>query len=246
MNDTIQNPSPDTQAKNLLQAKQRFISNVLTEKPDKLYRLDDFDTIRQQLFDNVENAVKTRFPLYNDRFTLTLEDVKYDDPADYSLSEQKKALLEGKSLTRRLRGRWVLKDSATDKPVSSTGRMTLMHVPYMTGRGTFIRNGHEYSFTNIMRLEPGVYTKQKDDEMVAQFNIRKGSGSGFNMRFIPKTGLFQVSRGTTNCPAYTVLKDMGVSDEDMEKSWGKELFEKNKAAGVGDKARNAANKIYNL
>ena len=236
----------DTTAKNLIQAKQRFISNVLTEKPKQIYRLDDFGTIRKQLYDNVENAVKTRFPLYNDRYTLSLEDVSYDDPEDYTLAEQKKALLEGRSLTRRLRGKWSLKDTGTGKTVSETGRMTLMRVPYMTGRGTFIRNGHEYSFTNIMRLEPGVYTKQKDGEITAQFNIRKGSGAGFNMRFIPQTGLFQISRGTSNCPAYTVLHDIGVTDEEMEKSWGKELFDKNKAAGIGEKARNAADKIYNL
>lgn len=235
----------NTLSKNLLKAKQRFIANVLTQKPDKIYRLDDFSTIRDQLFDNVAEAVKTRFPLYNDRYTLAIEDVEYDGNGRYTLADQKKALTEGRSLTRKLRGKWVLKDSATDKVVSTTGKVTLMKVPYMTERGTFIRNGHEYSFTNIMRLEPGVYTKQKEDEITAQFNIQKGSGAGFNMRFIPKTGLFQVSRGTTNCPAYTVLKDMGVTDEQMEKSWGKELFEKNKIAGEGAKARNAADSIYN-
>lgn len=231
--------------RNVLRAQQRFIADVLTEKPSKVYSLDDYQTIRTALFDNVKTAVQKRFPLYNDRYTLSLEDVDYDDPDTISLQDQKQAIMEGKSCDRRLRGSWVLRDSASDKELSRTRRMTLMRVPYMTDRGTFIRNGHEYVFTNIMRLEPGVYTKARNDEASAQFNVKKGTGGGFNMRLMPKTGVFQINRGTTNAPAYAVLKDMGVTDEQMQDAWGKELFEKNKAAGAGEKARAAADKIYN-
>lgn len=240
---------PDTTGtfNNLLRAKQKFISNVLdTEKPAKIYRLDDYKQIRTALFDNVKNAVKQRFPLYNDRVTLAIEDVDYDDPDEIDIPKQKQCILEGKSCDRRLRGRWVLRDAATDKVLSQTKRMTLMRVPYMTDRGTFIRNGHEYAFTNIMRLEPGVYTKKRDDEVSAQFNIQKGTGAGFNMFLTPETGIFKIKRGTTSCPAYTVFKDLGVTDDQMQQAWGKELFEKNKRAGTDDKARQAANKIYNM
>lgn len=230
---------------NGLRAQQKFIANVLTEKPVTMYAMDDYAAMRNQLFNNVKDAVANRFPLYNDRYTLAVEDVDYDDPDDIGVDEQKRAKLEGKSITRRLRGRWVLRDANTDKVVSQTKRMTLMRVPYMTDRGTFIRNGNEYAFTNIMRLQPGVYTKEKPDEISAQFNIQKGSGSGFNMRLLPKTGVFQISRGTQNAPAYTVFHDMGISDDQMREAWGDELFEKNKEAGSGEKARIAADKIYN-
>lgn len=231
--------------RNTLRAQQRFIADVLTERPTSVYSVDDYGAIRDALFNNVKEAVQKRFPLYNDRYTLTLEDVDYDDPEDVPLQDQKQAIMEGRSCDRRLRGSWVLRDSATDKEISRTKRMTVMRVPYMTDRGTFIRNGHEYVFTNIMRMEPGVYTKSRNDETSAQFNIKKGTGGGFNMRLLPKTGVFQISRGTTNAPAYTVLHDLGVSDKTMQDAWGKELFDKNKAAGLGEKARAAADKIYN-
>lgn len=230
---------------NALRAQQRFIADVLTEKPVDVYNLDDYGKIRNALFENVKTAVQKRFPLYNDRYTLTLEDVDYDDPADIDLQDQKQAIMEGRSCDRRLRGSWVLRDATNDKVVSRTRRMTVMRVPYMTDRGTFIRNGHEYVFTNIMRLEPGVYTKARNDETSAQFNVKKGTGGGFNMRLMPKTGIFQISRGTSNAPAYTVLHEMGVTDDQMQEAWGKELFEKNKAAGSGEKARAAAENIYN-
>ena len=246
-------PTPQTPKANPLgamanstRAVQQFIADVLTPKPDRVYRLDDYDTIRQIIFDNVKNAVQRRFPLRNDRFTLSLEDVDYDDPEDIDVSEQKKLLLDNKSSTRRLRGTWVLRDAETDKEISRSRRMTLMHVPRMTSRGTFIKNGKEYNLTNIMRLEPGVYCKQKPDEVSAQFNIKQGTGQGFNMLLNPKTGVFTIRRGTTNAPAYTVLHDMGVSDEQMQEAWGKDIFETNRSAGISDKGRASADKIYNM
>ena len=240
---------PDTQGtvNNLMRAQQKFIANTLAEGNDvKVFRMDDYPTIRKVLFDNVKNAISQRFPLYNDRYTLTIEDVDYDDPEEFDLQKQKQAILDGTSISRRLRGSWVLRDAKTDKEVSRTKRMTLMNVPYITDRGTFIRNGHEYAFSNIMRMEPGVYTKQRDDEVSAQFNIKKGTGAGFNMFLQPNTGIFKIKRNTTSAPAYTVFRDMGITDEQMKEAWGQELFDKNKAAGSDEKAAIAAKKIYNM
>jgi len=240
-------PDIEGALKNQMRAQQKFISNTLAKGKDvKIFRMDDYPTIRKVLFDNVQKAIKQRFPLYNDRYTLAVEDVGYDDPEDVSIQDQKKAILEGTSCSRRLRGTWVLRDAKTDKEVSRTRRMTLMQVPYITDRGTFIRNGHEYAFSNIMRMEPGVYTKQRSDEVSAQFNIRKGTGAGFHMMLQPNTGIFRIKRETSTAPAYTVFRDMGVTDEQMKEAWGQELFDKNKAAGSDEKARIAANKLYNM
>lgn len=237
-------PDPAGALSNQVRAVQQFISDTLTERPDRLYPLDDFGAIRQQLFDNVKTAVQRRFPMRNDRYTLAVEDVDYDDPEDIGADEQKRLLLEGGSSVRRLRGRWVLRRASDDSVVSRSKRMTLMRVPRMTDRGTFIKGGREFAMTNIMRLVPGVYCKGKDDEVTAQFNIRQGTGSGFSMVLTPSTGIFQFRRGTTNAPAYTVLHDFGVSDETMKKAWGDELFETNRAAGTGERARQAAAKLY--
>lgn len=231
---------------NNTRAVQQFIADVLTPKPDRLYRLDDYDTIRECIFDNVKNAVARRFPLRNDKFTLEVENLDYDDPDDIDVNEQKRILLNRKSSTRRLRGTWVLRDAATNKVIGRTRRMTLMHVPRMTSRGTFIKNGKEYNLTNIMRLEPGVYCKQKPDEVSAQFNIKQGTGQGFNMILNPNTGVFTIRRGTTNAPAYTVLRDMGVTDDQMKSAWGEDIFNTNRDAGTTNKARDAADKIYNM
>ena len=64
------------------------------------------------------------------------------------------------------------------------------------------------------------------------------------MSLNPKTGVFRMTRGTTNAPAYTVLRDMGVTDDQMKEAWGQEIFDNNKKAGLGDKARIAADRLY--
>ena len=231
---------------NIQRQTQAFIADILDQDKPVLYRADDYRTMRKLIFDKVQQSVLKRFPLYNSKYVLSVEDVGYADPDTYSYKEEKDAILNGKSVGRRLRGRYVLRDAATDKVISETGMQTLLNVPYMTDRGTFINNGHEYTFNNILRLQPGAYSKKNnDDELTTQFNVKKGTGAGFNMKFTPSRGLFQINRGTANAPAYTVMKDLGVTDEQMKASWGDELFKLNKEYGSTQKARIAAKKIYN-
>lgn len=225
--------------------KQRFISDVLTPKPDVLYSPGDYKTLRTLIYDNVKQAVTKRFPLSNQRYILDIQDLDYADPQDVSLKDQKKAIMENTSVGRRLRGSWVLRDAVTNKQIAKTAKTTLLKVPYITDRGTFIRSGSQYTFNTIMRLQPGVYTKRNtDDQISAQFNVKRGTGAGFGMKFTPSSGIFYITKGTRNVPAYAVMHDMGISDAQMEKSWGKELFLKNKEAGTTERAAGAMQQLY--
>lgn len=231
---------------NIQRQTQAFIADILDQEQPQLYKINDYRTMRRLIFDRVKKSVQKRFPLYNNKYVLSVENVQYKDPEQYSYKQEKEAILNGRSLGRRLTGSYVLTDAATGKEISRTNNQTLLNVPYMTDRGTFINSGHEYTFNNIMRLQPGAYAKKNnDDELTTQFNVKKGTGAGFNMRFVPSKGLFQINRGTANAPAYTVMKDLGVTDEQMKASWGDELFKLNKEYGSTEKARIAAKKIYN-
>lgn len=242
----MEEPKVQSLLNNIQRQKQRFIADVLDDDSPTFYRPDDYKTMRGLIFQRVKDAVAKRFPLYNDKYVLAVQDLDYDDPDEVSYKDQKKAVMQGKSVGRRLRGRYVLKDAATDQVISKTPVQTLLNVPYMTDRGTFINSGHEYTFNNIMRLQPGAYSKKNSaDEITAQFNVKKGTGAGFNMRFTPSKGLFYINRGTANAPAYTVMKDLGVTDDQMKAAWGDELFKQNKEFGTSQKARIAANRIYN-
>ena len=231
---------------NIQRQAQAFIADILDQQRPTLYSATDYKTMRKLIFDKVLSSVQKRFPLYNNKYVLSVEDLSYADPDTYSYKEEKEAILNGKSVGRRLRGSYVLKDASTDKVISKTPVQTLLTVPYMTDRGTFINSGHQYTFNNIMRLEPGAYAKKNnDDEITTQFNVKKGTGAGFNMRFTPSKGLFYINRSTANAPAYTVMKDLGVTDDQMKAAWGEQLFKKNKEFGSTQKARIAARRIYN-
>jgi DNA-directed RNA polymerase beta subunit len=228
-----------------IQATQRFISRTLTEKPDRIYRIDDYTAISNELYNNVKDAVTNRFPLSNDKYSLGVENVDYDDPDEQPVSKWKEAILAGKSMDRRLRGEWVLRDVEGNE-VARTGRKTIMRVPMMNREnGSFVRNGSQYVFRNIMRLEPGVYCSSKPDGPTALFNVQAGSGTRFHMDMNPKTGVFTVRRGTgVGAPAYGILKEMGVTDEQMKQAWGEDLYKANFDAGQGGKARAAMEALY--
>jgi len=225
--------------------RQQFIARTLTETPEVKYDPMDFAQVRGLLYKNVFNAVRKRFPLYNEQHVLDVENLEYSDPDSFTIKQQKEAILNGQSLGRRLTGNWVLKDAVTGEELQRSGRKTIMRVPHMTERGTFIKNGHEYTFSNIMRLEPGVYTRKAGDGTIAaQFNVEQGTGSGFALKLEPDKGRFIIERGGTRVPAYTVYKDMGISDDEMRGTWGDELFEINRAFGTTGTARNSADALY--
>lgn len=201
---------------------------VLADRPD-LYDPLDFDSVRGRIMTGAKEALSRRFPLTNDRYTLTLDDVDYDDAdTPFSKKEQKQAILDGRSLEKKLKGSWTLRDNATGLPVSKSRRQTVLNVPWLTDRGTFIRAGNEITLTSQMRLMPGVYTRQKaNGEMEAHVNVKPGTGSGFKVNMDPRTGVFFMEHQTRRTQLYPVLRAMGVKDADLNAYWGPELVKAN-------------------
>jgi DNA-directed RNA polymerase beta subunit len=212
-------------------------SNFLSElknQPSYQYGILDFDGIRKATMDNVVSAVNQRFPVENDNYTLSVSDVGYEDKDKFSLADQKEAILKGRSLGRRLKGRWVLTDKATGKPLSQTGRVTLVNVPYLTPRGTYIRNGHEMTMSHVLRLNPGVYTRTKANGLYeAHVNVEQGTGQPFKVEIDPENGVFNLRKGNVNARLYPVLRSMGIEDKQIKEMWGEELLNANRLASSG-------------
>ncbi len=191
-------------------------------------RLDDYATHRRNIFNRVLETVRRRYPISNDRYELHLADVAYDKPRDFSLKEQKQALLSNGSLHWKLKGTWRLVDKATGKVVDER-QAVVAHVPYLTQRGSYIHNGNEYTIANQMRLRPGVYAhRRQNKELTAQFNVAPGTGRGFSIQFSPEKRVFYLRIGQSSVPLYSVLSGFGVSDAALEKAWGKELININR------------------
>ena len=207
----------------------KYIDKITAAPTDELISFDDFDRRRALVFNSAKEAVKQRFPLSNDRYTLELEDVDYDDlDKAYTLREQKDAILGGRTLAKQLKGRFVLKD-LEGNVIEKGGRRVIANVPYMTPRGTFIRNGNESVMINQMRMVPGAYSRKTNDGKFETFvNVKQGTGTQFKLQFDPETAQFNFRAGGRKVPAYPVLKAMGVDDNKLKSVWGEDILNKNK------------------
>jgi DNA-directed RNA polymerase beta subunit len=192
---------------------------------------DDTDGVREDIESGVMKAMQNYVHGYEYGGTrLELSDMAYVDKPRYSLAEQREALLKDATLARRLRGTVTLVDTETNKPLEVRKNMTLARVPYLTQRGTMIHNGSEYAPVSQSRLLPGAYTRKRNNgELETHFNVRPGTGSAIRMSLDPTTGQYRMRVGTSNVHAYSVFKDLGVTDAEMERRWGPEILEANRA-----------------
>ena len=200
----------------------------MLQQPVTYTRPDDFASIRQNIFDSAIKAVQERYPLENEKYRLSIEELGYDSIPEYSRLDQKRAVQTDKTLSAKLKGKWTLTDKATGKIVSQSARKTILDVPYMTERGTFIRRGSDMTLPIQMRLVPGVYTRIADNgEAKAHINTRPGTGTQMFVTMNPAKPVFVVSQGTRNYKLYPLLKNRGISDEQMMAAWGKDIYKAN-------------------
>lgn len=195
--------------------------------PDFLREFDDAKSARRNIYSNTLEAMKNRFPMEDDNYRLELKDLHYDGKQDYSLEEQKKALMNNRNLRTNLVGTWRLVDKKSGKVIDER-KDSVMQVPYWTDRGTFINNGSEYTVISQSRLRPGVYARRKSNgEFEAQFNIRPGTGRGFHIGLAPETGVMTLQTGQGSVPLYQILRGMGVDDKSIIKAWGADVAKVN-------------------
>ncbi len=201
-----------------------------TNRPNvKVREFDDFDTLRDNILETARHEITKAFPQSQNGLRVELADVDYQDREPYSLEEQKHALLHDKFLAKRLKGKLRLVDETTNEVIEEKP-MTLMRVPWLTPRGTFIHGGNEYTTITQMRLMPGVYSRRQANGLLeTQFNVKPGTGTNFRVGFDPATARFNLKVQQAQLHLYSLLKDLGVDDAALEKSWGKGVLEANRA-----------------
>lgn len=185
--------------------------------------LGDVGATRTAIYDNALHEAKAYQPVSNKRYILELADPAYEGPSAFTKADEKRAILEGRSLGRRLRGTWRLRTNDDLGEVVDEKRVTLASIPHMTPRGTFIMNGNEYSLSHQMRLRPGIFTRVKESgELESHVNVAKGFGHRYFLD--PETGVFRIQFGQARMPLMPVLKALGATDRQIRAAWGNELF----------------------
>ena len=183
---------------------------------------DIFNDLKEKLV----QAVADTFPVYGKSRVIEARRIWIDDnKKDNDFPSQKQARLKEKSWTVPLKAELVVRDRDTGNIVAKK-TVTLAQVPKMTGTYGFIIGGKEYQLTNQLLLKPGIYNRiRKDGSLASEYHIH---GRAFDIKFDPATRRFSVQAGSASPDLYPILKVLGVSDEELEKRWGKEILEANK------------------
>jgi hypothetical protein len=189
---------------------------------------NDYGTIRGNILKRVRKSIRKAFPISYGGVRMEVEDVDYEDDKPFTLNDQKDALLKDKYLTKKLRGTVRITDEATNTVIEEKP-LSLMRVPWLTDRGSFIHGGNEYTTIMQSRLMPGVYTRrQANGHLETQFNVKPGTGIGFRVGFEPDTAQYRVKISQANLHMYSLLHDLGVPDEELMKKWGPAIFNANR------------------
>lgn len=187
----------------------------------------DIRSTRRNIYNRVREAAANADPVSNEQYTLGLRDVHYSDPDYVSIKDQKKAILTGETKGRRLRGTWELTNNATGDIVSRK-KSVLMTVPHLTGRGTYIHKGNEYTLRNQQRLRSGVFTRTKDNgEIEAHANVMPGKGLSHRYFLDPEKGVFFIRAGQAKLPLMPLLQTMGATPKQLKDAWGPSLYASN-------------------
>lgn len=195
----------------------------------ELYDPEDSEFLRKRIFDKAQEHVTKAFPMAFNGVRLELKNVGYADPDNYDLNRQKEALLKDEFLARRLRGTLHLTDDKTGALLDKK-TMTLMRVPYLTERNTFVYNGSEFAHSNQSRLLPGAYSRrQSNSDLECQINTKPGTGSAFRVGLEPATAQYRLRVKGSNLHLYSLLKDLGVPDDHLKTAWGEDVFNRNAA-----------------
>jgi len=181
--------------------------------------------LNQILLDRIAQKLNEMFPIEDDKYVIELHDMSYEVETP-TPDEVKEALLKRKSITVPVKGRLVVRNKLTGQVVSEK-KGTIVKVPVFTPHLSLILDGNEYIVFNQVRIRPGVYVRiQRSGLPEAQFNLAKGEN--FSIEADPRTGEIYVQRKKGGkIPIVVVLRELGMSDEEISELLGKDLVKVN-------------------
>jgi DNA-directed RNA polymerase subunit beta' len=188
-----------------------------------------FETLKQTTTD----AISSYFPFDGKRQRLELSGLRVDDKlAVDDITSQTDAKDKQGTWGVPIKGDLKLIDKATGKVIDTKKGAVLGRIPKLTNRYSYIVGGSEYQVDHLFRLKSGVYARVQDNgDLESEFNLAKRpAGQNFQLKLDRVNKKFTLVYGAANIPLYPLLKSLGVGDDEIEHSWGKEIFAANKPA----------------
>ncbi len=195
-------------------------------QPD-LRKFGDYDAVRTNVYGGALAAVQAIPPVENSRYKIGFSDVGYAGPAVPSLADHKQALVDGRSLSRRLTGTVTMTDKGSGATVDAR-RMTIASIPQLTQQGVFVLDGTAQPVAQQFRLMPGIYSRKKGNgSYEGHVNLLPGTGVPHRIGLDPETGVFKTTVNQAEIPTISLLKILGATPEELKHAWGEELYLRN-------------------
>lgn len=187
---------------------------------------DSFEVLKK----SVTDSISSHFPFEGGRQRrLELNKIWVDDNLDTNdISSQAEARINGRTWGVPIKGDISLVDKKTGKTVE-TKTVTLARLPKITSRYGYIVDGNEFQVDHLFRLKSGIYTRASGDgDLKSEFSLAESPfGNRFSILLDRQTKQITFEKDSTHIPLYPILKAAGVADDDIEKEWGKDIFQAN-------------------
>jgi len=179
---------------------------------------------------HVTNSISSYFPVVGRFNTLKLNKIEIDDKLDpvAHLKSQADAKNNGRTWGVPVYGEMSLVDK--DGKEINKSRIKLCTLPKQTSRYSYIVDGGEWQVEKQWQLKSGIYSRiQENGHKQTEFNLAKpfARESHIYIPFDPKKKKYTLRYGTANYPLYSILKTLGVSDDQMKQTWGEDVYKAN-------------------
>jgi len=206
----------------------------------------DHKPLFNKIADNTKAAIMGQFPIEGKLNVLEISNIDIPE-FKYNMDDEYEARYNSTTLNTPVYADMVLR-TKEGQIINEKKKHKILDLPTLTDRGTFLVNGNEYTVAMQNRVRPGIYPIMKQTgEVHATINAAKGLPEKADLAIDPKTGIFKFIMGQSEMKLYPIAKALGISDEDMEKSWGSDILTQNRtgiSAAVRDSTiRNAANRM---
>ena len=200
--------------------------------------LDSQQTLarHETLLRDIKAKISAEFPIVNDGGkSLEAKNFRWDKfGADMmlDLAAQKDAKLKEKSVTSTLKADLTLYD-AEGTVLDQKSGYTVMMMPHVTARNSYIIEGNELQVVQQLRLRPGLYTENKGEREVETYLNTTAAGQ-YKVLLDRKTGIIRFKIGSDKkVPIYTLMHCLGANDMEIRGLLG-DLYEDNKKAHKGE------------